>query len=75
MKNTSQILIPRADIKVDQITLCVIREIHKASKELGFEVFIVGAIARIILLEYVFGLSMAAHVFIVIYVKLVSIVA
>lgn len=57
MKNTSQTLIPRTDRVVDPITLSVIREIHKASKELGFEVFIVGAMARIILLEYVYGLS------------------
>lgn len=57
MKNSSQTLIPKADQPVDPITLSVIREIHKASKELGFDVFIVGAMARIILLEYVFGLS------------------
>jgi predicted nucleotidyltransferase len=57
MKNTSQTLTPRADLKVDPITLSVIREIHKAAEQLGFEVFIVGAIARIILLEYVYGLS------------------
>jgi len=35
----------------------VIREIHKASKELGFPVFLVGAMARIILLENIFGLK------------------
>jgi predicted nucleotidyltransferase len=35
----------------------VIREIHKASTELGFQVFLVGATARIILLENVYGLN------------------
>lgn len=50
-------LTPRADRPVDQITLLVIREIHKASRELGVQVFLVGATARIILLENVFGLS------------------
>lgn len=35
----------------------VIQEIHKASKALGIPVFLVGAVARIILLENVFGLA------------------
>lgn len=57
MKNTLKILKPKLSRPVDAMTLSVIREIDKASKELGFEIFIVGAVARIILLEYVFGLS------------------
>lgn len=57
MKNTLKILKPKLNRPVDPMTLSVIREIDKASKELGFEIFIVGAVARIILLEYVFGLS------------------
>jgi len=57
MNDTSQPLIPRADRPVDPITISVIREIHRASKELGFQVFLVGATARIILLENVFGLN------------------
>lgn len=57
MKNSSQTLIPKADQPVDPITLSVIREIQKVAISLEIEVFIVGAVARIILLEYVFGLS------------------
>jgi predicted nucleotidyltransferase len=47
---------PRADRPVDKITIWVIQEINKAAEELGFPVFLVGATARIILLENVFGL-------------------
>lgn len=42
---------------LDPIRISVIREIHKAAGELGVEVFMIGAMARIILLEYVFELS------------------
>lgn len=57
MNNTPPLLIPRADRPVDPITISVIREIHKASAELGFQVLLVGATARIILLENVYGLN------------------
>jgi len=57
MKNTSPPLIPRPDRPVDPITIPVIREIHKASLELGLPVMLVGATARIILLENIFGLN------------------
>lgn len=57
MNNTSQPLTPKADRPVNPIILSVIREVHKAAGELGFQVFLVGATARIILLENVFGLS------------------
>ncbi len=57
MINTSKILIPRFDRPVDPTAILVIKEVHKASKALGFPVLLVGATARIILLENVFGLS------------------
>lgn len=56
MSNTSSILFPRRDCPVDPTTLWVIQKIHNASQALGFPVFLVGAMARIILLENVFGL-------------------
>lgn len=56
MNDTSQPLTPKPDRPVEPITLLVIREIHKASQDLGFPVFLVGATARIILLENIFGL-------------------
>ena len=58
MNNTSPILIPRPDRPVDPLFLSVIREIHKASRAFGFPVFVVGAVARIILLENVFNLKL-----------------
>lgn len=57
MTNTSQLLSPRPDRPVDPTAILVIKEIHKASKAFGFPVFLVGATARIILLENVFGLN------------------
>lgn len=46
----------KPDRPVDPIALSVIHEIHKASKALGFPVFLVGAMARIIQLEHIHGL-------------------
>lgn len=57
MNDTSRTLTPKPNRPVEPITLLVIHEIHKASKELGFPVFLVGAMARIILLENIFGLK------------------
>ena len=50
-------LTPKPDRPVEPIALLVIQEIHKASKALGLPVFLVGAMARIILLENVHGLT------------------
>ncbi len=50
------VLTPRPDRPIDPITLSVIREVASASAHLGLQVFMVGATARIILLEHVFGL-------------------
>lgn len=47
----------KPDRPVDPSTLMVIGEIRQAAKELGVPVFIVGAVARIILLENVHGLQ------------------
>jgi len=47
----------KPDRPVEPIALLVIQEIHKASKALGLPVFLVGAMARIILLENVHGLQ------------------
>jgi predicted nucleotidyltransferase len=57
MINTSPILSPMPDRPVDPTTILVIREIQKASRDLGFPVLLVGATARIILLENMFGLN------------------
>lgn len=57
MNDTSRTLTPKPNRPVEPITLLVIHEIYKASKELGFPVFLVGAMARIILLENIFGLK------------------
>lgn len=57
MTAISRPLTPKPDRPVDPIALLVIQEIHKASKALGFPVFLVGAMARIILLENVHGLA------------------
>lgn len=50
-------MILKPDRPVDPTALLVMQEIHKASKALGFPVFLVGAMARIILLENIFGLK------------------
>lgn len=42
---------------LDPIRMLVIHEVHKAAKELGVELFMIGATARIILLEHVLNLS------------------
>jgi len=57
MTATSRPLTPKPDRPVEPIALLVIQEIHKASKALGLPVFLVGAMARIILLENVHGLT------------------
>ena len=48
---------PRPDRPLDPISLKVIRAVTKVADELELETFMVGATARIILLEHVFGLS------------------
>lgn len=57
MKNTSQTNMTKLNRTLDPIRMSVIREVHKAAGELGVEVFMIGAMARIILLEYVLDLS------------------
>ncbi|MCK9389438.1 MAG: nucleotidyl transferase AbiEii/AbiGii toxin family protein [Sulfuritalea sp.] len=57
MTAISRPLTPKPDRPVEPIALLVIQEIHKASKALGLPVFLVGAMARIILLENVHGLT------------------
>lgn len=57
MTNISRPLTPKPDRPVEPIALLVIREIHTASKALGLPVFLVGAMARIILLEHVHRLT------------------
>lgn len=57
MNDTLPQLILRPNLPVEPITLSVIHKIHKASKALGFPVLLVGATARIILLENIFGLK------------------
>ena len=42
---------------LDPTRVAVIREVYKAAQALDFEIFMIGATARIILLEHVFGLS------------------
>ena len=47
---------PRSDRPIDPISLRVIRAVTTVANEQGLETFMVGATARIILLEHVFGL-------------------
>lgn len=56
MRTESVVLAPRPDRQVNQITCSVIREVKNAITGLGQDIFLVGATARIILLENVFGL-------------------
>ncbi|MDP2783650.1 MAG: nucleotidyl transferase AbiEii/AbiGii toxin family protein [Sulfurimicrobium sp.] len=49
-------LTPRPERPIDSLTLSVIQEVRDAASDLGLEAFLVGATARIILLEHVFGL-------------------
>jgi hypothetical protein len=57
MNDTSRPLTPKPDRPVEPLALLVIHEIHKAASELGFPAFLVGAMARIILLENIYGLK------------------
>lgn len=57
MTNTSRPLTPKPDRPVDPLTLTVIGEIRQAANKLGVPVFVVGAVARIILLENIYGLN------------------
>lgn len=56
MRSESVVLTPRPDRQVNQITCSVIRDVKNAVTGLGLDIFLVGATARIILLENVFGL-------------------
>jgi predicted nucleotidyltransferase len=51
------ILKPLPDRPIDQITVSVIREVKNAVNVLGLDAYLVGAAARIILLEHVHGLA------------------
>ncbi len=57
MTNTLRPLTPKPDRPVDPLTLGVIGEIQQAANKLGVPVFVVGAVARIILLENIHGLN------------------
>ena len=57
MTNISRPLTPKPDRPIDPLTLMVISEIQQAATKLGTPVFVVGAVARIILLEHIYGLS------------------
>lgn len=57
MTNISSPLKPKPDRPVEPLTLTVIGEIYQAANRLGVPVFVVGAVARIILLENVHGLT------------------
>jgi predicted nucleotidyltransferase len=51
------ILKPLPDRPIDQITVSVIREVKSVLDSLGLDAYLVGAAARIILLEHVHGLQ------------------
>lgn len=57
MTNISRPLALKPDRPIDPLTLEVINAIHQAATKLKLPVFIVGAVARIILLEHIHGLS------------------
>lgn len=56
MRRNFLVLTPKADRQIDALTCAVIREVKNAGTALGLDPFLVGATARIILLENVFGL-------------------
>lgn len=56
MRKEFMALTPRPERPIDSLTLSVIREVRDAATDLGLDAFLVGATARIILLEHVFGL-------------------
>lgn len=57
MTDISHPLKPKPDRPFDPLTLRVISEIQQAADRLGLQVFVVGAVARIILLENIHGLN------------------
>lgn len=57
MTNISRPLALKPDRPLDPLTLAVINAIQQAATELERPVFVVGAVARIILLEHIHGLS------------------
>lgn len=57
MTSISQILRPRADRPIDPTARRVITNVLQAAQALGYPLLLVGATARIILLENVFGLN------------------
>lgn len=57
MTNISRPLALKPDRPLDPLTLAVINAIQQAATELELPVFVVGAVARIILLEHIHGLS------------------
>lgn len=57
MTNILPPLTPRPDRPIDPLTLAVIGKIHQVASTLGVPVFVVGAVARIILLENIYGLN------------------
>lgn len=56
MRKDSVLLTPKTDRPIDSLTLSVIRAVRDVATDLGLETFLVGATARIILLEHVYGL-------------------
>ena len=56
MRKESVVLTPKIDRPIDTLTLAILREVRDVATELGLEMFLMGATARIILLEYVYGL-------------------
>lgn len=57
MTDTSPMSVIKLIKQLDPIRISILREIQKASLSLGFKVFMIGAMARIILLEHVHGLN------------------
>ncbi|MBW7861239.1 MAG: nucleotidyl transferase AbiEii/AbiGii toxin family protein [Rhodocyclaceae bacterium] len=57
MTDISHPLKPKPERPIDPLTLLVIGKIQQAADRLGLEVFVVGAVARIILLENIHGLN------------------
>lgn len=57
MTNTSTMSAIKLIKPLDPIRIAILSEIQKASKALGFEIFMIGAMARIILLEHIHGLN------------------
>lgn len=61
MTERLRMLCVKPDRPVDPITVSIMREIDAVAKEMNLSYFLVGAVARDVLLGHVFGLNPEGH--------------